>query len=385
MSKKAEVKVEDLSSRRFQQLADENRELRQYVAEVMKRLRANERLFSHLFDLESQVLKSTDPEDLCFTLLRGLRSGFDLDFVRFWVDRSSFMGGRKLDGLSERDLVWIEKGEIQQMGLARKRVWLMQLSSKKSFDWLDSHDQHLGSLALLTLGDMEHPFGVLGVGAVDRDRFAPDQSTDFLQHLAQVVGLTLEHAVARERLARLAITDSLTGSHNRRFLQPHSHQPLSQWFGRDCGVACLYVDVDDFKAINDRLGHTAGDDVLAMVCEEMRSFVRAQDPLIRMGGDEFVVLLPGCSEDKGEEIAKRIVQRVAEHPIPGDEKASISMGVAYSSADQDMAVKELIDLADQAMYVAKALGGNRYEVAADETVRDGMPAGTSGQGGEGDS
>ena len=71
MSKKAEVKVEDLSSRRFQQLADENRELRQYVAEVMKRLRANERLFSHLFDLESQVLKSTDPEDLCFTLLRG--------------------------------------------------------------------------------------------------------------------------------------------------------------------------------------------------------------------------------------------------------------------------------------------------------------------------
>ncbi len=370
-SKKAEARVEDLSSRRLQQLADENRELRQYVAEVMKRLRANERLFSHLFDLESQVLKSTDPEDLCFTLLRGLRSGFDLDFVRFWVDRSSFMGGRKFEGLSERDLVWIEKGEIQQMGMSRKRVWLMQLSSSDGFDWLDARDQHLGSLALLTLGDLERPFGVLGVGAVDRDRFAPDQSTDFLQHLAQVIGLTLEHAVARERLARLAITDSLTGSHNRRFLQPHSHQPLSQWFGRDCGVACLYVDVDDFKVINDRIGHSAGDDVLAMICEEMRHFVRAQDPLIRMGGDEFVMFLPGCSKQKAGEIAERIVQRVAESPLPSDDKVSISMGVAYSAAGQDMAVKDLINKADQAMYVAKALGGNRHEAAGEEPEQGG--------------
>jgi diguanylate cyclase (GGDEF)-like protein len=360
---KAESKVEDLSSRRFQQLADENHELRSYVAEVMKRLRSNERLFAHLFELESQVLKSTDPEDLCFTLLRGLRSGFELDFVRFWIDRSSFMGGRKLDGLSERDLVWVEKGEIEQMGLARKRVWLMQLSSEKSFDWLDSNDQHLGSLALLTLGDLERPFGVLGVGSVDRDRFAPDQSTDFLQHLAQVVGLTLEHAVARERLARLAITDTLTGSHNRRFLQPHSHQPLSQWFGKDCGVACLYADVDDFKLINERHGEAAGDDVLAMVSRVMRRYVRTQDPLIRMGADEFIVLLPGCSQEKAEEIAGRIVQgTIAEKP-PVDEKISISMGIAYSSAERDMAVKQIVEQADQAMYVAKALGGNRFELS----------------------
>lgn len=376
--KKEEAKVEDLSSRRFQQLADENRELRHYVAEVMKRLQANERLFSHLFELESQVLKSTDPEDLCFTLLRGLRSGFDLDFVRFWVDRSSFMGARKLDGLSERDLVWIEKGEIEQMGLARKRVWLMELSSKEGFDWLDGHDQHLGSLALLTLGDLGRPFGVLGLGAADRDRFAPNQSTDFLQHLAQVISLTLEHAVARERLARLAITDSLTGSHNRRFLQPHSHQPLSQWFGKDCGVACLYVDVDDFKAINDRLGTTVGDDILAMVCKVMRQYVRAQDPLIRMGGDEFVLLLPGCSQQKAEEISARIVQHVCEHAMPEDESVGVSVGVSYSSADCDMAVKQLIDLADQAMYVAKALGGNRFEVA--ESENDKSAAGKSGEG-----
>ena len=364
MSKKPDgSKVEDLSTRRFQQLADENRELRHYVAEVMKRLHQNEQLFSQLFELESQVLKATDLEDLCFALLHGLRSNFDLDFVRFWLDRSSFMGGRKLNALSERDLVWVESGEIKQMGLSRKRAWLMRLSPDKNFDWLETQDEHLGSLALLTLGDIDHPFGVLGVGSMDSDRFSPDQSTDFLQHLAQVVGLTMEHAVTRERLARLSITDSLTGSHNRRFLQPHSHQPLSQWFGNECNVACLYADVDHFKSMNDRLGHSAGDDVLACVCKTMRQFVRAQDPLIRMGGDEFVILLPGCSLGKAKEIAGRIVAAVADIEVEGDESISLSMGAAFSPAEKDMAVKQIIEHADQAMYVAKALGGNRYEVA----------------------
>ncbi len=364
MSKKADVStVEDLSVRRFQQMADENRELRQYVAEVMKLLHQNEQLFSRLFELESQILKSTDPEDLCFTLLRGLRSGFDLDFVRFWLDRSSFMGGRKLDALSERDLIWVESGEIDQMGLSRKRAWLMRLSADKSFDWLEAQDEHLGSLALLTLGDLDKPFGVLGVGSVDRDRFSPDQSTDFLQHLAQVVGLTMEHTVARERLARLSVTDLLTGSHNRRFLQPHSHQPLSQWFGKDSNVVCLYADVDNFKLINDHLGQDKADQLLALVCKTMRQFVRTHDPLIRMEGSKFVLLLPGCLLSKAQEIAGRIVAAVAGIEVEGDESVSLSIGVALSSARQDMAVKQLIAQADQAMYVAKALGGNRYEMA----------------------
>lgn len=360
-----ESKVEDLSSRRFQQLADENRELKAYVADVMQRLRQNEQLFSRMFELESQVLKSTDPEDLCFTLLRGLRSGFELDFVRFWLDRSSFIGGHKLDSLSERDLVWVEKDEIRQMGISRKPAWLIQLAPDSGFDWLDSQDQHLGSIALLPLGDPEKPFGVLGVGSIDRDRFAPDQSSDFLQHLAQVVGLTLEHAVAREHLARLSVTDTLTGSHNRRFLQPHSHQPLSQWFG-NTKVACLYADIDQFKGLNDRLGHEVGDEVLNMVSQALRQHVRANDPLIRMGGDEFVLLLPGCSAAKAEEIAGKAVQSVAESSILEGESISASIGIAFSEEKRDMAVKQLIASADQAMYVAKALGGNRFEVADSE-------------------
>ena len=360
--KKGEVK--NLSDRRMQQMADENHELKQYVADVMKRLRENERLFAKLFELESKVLSATDAEDLCFTLLRGLRSGFSLDMVRFWFDRSSFIGNCKLEGLSERDLVWIEKGELVNMGLVGRHVCLMPLSREKGFVWLEKQDEHLASMALLVLGNPEKPFGVLGMGSVDGERFSPDQSVDFLQHLAQVIGLSLENAVARERLARHAITDSLTGTRNRRFLQPHSHQPLSQWFGKDTAVACLYFDIDDFRAMNERHGAEAGDDLLAAIAEAARAHVRSSDPLIRMGGDEFILLLAGCDRDKAAEIAGHIVKGCAAIGIKG-EKASVSMGVSLSSAKQDMSVKQLVEQADQAMYVAKALSGSRYEFAED--------------------
>jgi len=220
-----------------------------------------------------------------------------------------------------------------------------------------------------------------------------------LQHLSQVIGLTLEHAVAREHLARLSVTDPLTGSHNRRFLQPHSHQPLSQWFGRNTQVVCLYADVDNFKSLNDELGHDVGDEVLGIVSRILRHDIRANDPLIRMGGDEFVLLMAGCSERKAYAIAQSAVEAIANHSIKSRDSdlreagasdaeanalesngveskdseskdtideirsVTISIGVACSSPDKDIAVKALIAQADQAMYVAKALGGNRFEMA----------------------
>ncbi|OIQ01262.1 MAG: sensory box protein [Zetaproteobacteria bacterium CG2_30_59_37] len=354
--------IKDHASRRVHQLAEENRQLRQYVAEVMDRLRENERLFARLFDLESKVLASSDPEDLCFALLRGLRSNFELDMVRFWFSRSSFIGGRQMDGVSERDLVWLEKCEIERMGLNQKHVWLMQLSDDKGFDWLEGRDHHLASMALLVLGDLQRPFGVLGLGSVDGERFQPGKSADFLQHLAQVVGLSLENAVSRERLARLAITDSLTGSHNRRFLQPHSHQPLSKWFGQGVDVCCLYIDVDDFKSLNDRFGHEAGDDVLSKLASTIAGIARAQDPLIRMGGDEFALLLPGCPLDKAQTIVGKLIEQ-CNAILTHDQRISVSAGLAFASAADDKRVKELIGDADQAMYVAKALGGGRFELA----------------------
>ena len=175
----------------------------------------------------------------------------------------------------------------------------------------------------------------------------------------------MEHSITHERLARLAITDALTGTQNRRFLQPYSHQPLSSWFGKDVPVAALFFDMDDFKGVNDRLGHAAGDDALTELCNIIRKHVRAQDPLIRMGGDEFTLLLPSCEKDKAQHIAQQVLQDVQKNTVK-DEPMSVSIGLSFSSEKEDLTLTQLIKKADKAMYVAKALGGNRVETAQDK-------------------
>jgi len=100
-----------------------------------------------------------------------------------------------------------------------------------------------------------------------------------------------------------------------------------------------------------------------MVAQTLRKHVRSNDPLIRMGGDEFVLLLPGCSQSKACEIADQTLQSVAGSSVIENESVTTSIGMAFSMPKQDMPVKELIAQADQAMYVAKALGGNRCEVS----------------------
>ncbi len=353
----------DFNERRMQALAKENAQLREYVATMMGRLRDNDLLFSRLFALEASVLAAGDPEDMCFTLLRELRSQFSLDMVRFWFDRDSIIGSSPMSGLSEQDLIWIEPDEVQEMGVTRRDVWLLQME-KDHFPWLSKRDKDLKSLALLRLGSKENPFGALALGSVDKNRFSAEQSTDFLQHLAQVVSLSLEHAISHERLARLAITDALTGTHNRRFLQPYSHQTLSSWFGKGVVVAALYFDMDDFKGLNDRLGHAAGDEALTELCNAIRRHVRAQDPIIRMGGDEFTLLLPGCNKKKATAIGKDIINDINALRYH-EEKMSASIGLAISEPKQNLTLNTLISTADKAMYVAKALGGNRLETAAE--------------------
>ncbi len=357
-------KTLDFNERRTQALAKENAQLREYVSTMMTRLHDNDKLFSKLFALEASVLAAGDPEDMCFTLLRELRSQFSLDLVRFWFDRDSLIGSAQMSALSDQDLIWIEAGEINAMGLNRRHVWLLQME-KDGFPWMQPRDESLESIALLRLGTQDKPFGVLGLGSNDKDRFNPNQSTDFLQHLAQIISLSLEHAITHEQLARLAITDALTGTQNRRFLQPYSHQPLSSWFGKDVPVAALFFDMDDFKGVNDRLGHAAGDDALTELCNIIRKHVRAQDPLIRMGGDEFTLLLPSCEETKAKNIAENILKDTQQLTIE-DEQMSVSIGLSFSSEKEDLTLTQLIKKADKAMYVAKALGGNRVETAQDK-------------------
>ncbi len=161
---------------------------------------------------------------------------------------------------------------------------------------------------------------------------------------------------------RNASTDALTGLGNRHAMEAEFPALISQCRSNKETASLIMVDVDNFKTFNDRFGHVAGDRALTAVARVLLKQFRSRDKLIRFGGDEFAVLLPGVAEEEALEIANRV--RIA---INGDHKANIdsliqipieiSMGVA--ELDDDAGLEALMHAADAALYRAKRAGRNQ--------------------------
>jgi diguanylate cyclase (GGDEF)-like protein/PAS domain S-box-containing protein len=168
---------------------------------------------------------------------------------------------------------------------------------------------------------------------------------------------------ATEALRRAVACDHLTGLSNRRALYEACELELERWRRTPRPLSMVLVDADHFKRINDNFGHAIGDAVLRHLASGLSATFRAMDVVARLGGEEFVVLLPGCDEEAATMVAQRLCDRIAAQPVTVEEAIvhyTVSVGVA--SMDADVAgVEELIERADKAMYAAKAGGRNRVE------------------------
>jgi diguanylate cyclase (GGDEF)-like protein len=177
----------------------------------------------------------------------------------------------------------------------------------------------------------------------------------------------------RAELAEEAVRDPLTGLHNRRHLDRTLVADLARR-PRTGQLSLLVVDVDHFKSINDRFGHAAGDAVLTALAATLSDAVREGDTAVRLGGEEFVLVLPGAGREQAIDRAERLRREVAavRHLLDGDEvSVTVSIGVAVCPSDgSDPAA--LLEAADQALYTAKATGRDRV-VAAVPGGHDGVP------------
>ncbi len=206
------------------------------------------------------------------------------------------------------------------------------------------------------------PFGVLAVHTLRKRRFSDDE-TNFLQAIAHVLAAAIGRQRTEDEIHYQALHDPLTGLPNRLLFKDRLRHALAR-SGRDgAPVAVLFLDLDNFKVINDSLGHEAGDAVLVQLAPRLAESVRSGDTVARFGGDEFVLL---CEDLSGEEEALEIAQRVQscfERPfaIGGSEHlAAASIGLALGAAGADTP-DELIADADAAMYHAKRHGRARCE------------------------
>ncbi|GAC1556392.1 MAG: hypothetical protein NVS2B7_32000 [Herpetosiphon sp.] len=190
----------------------------------------------------------------------------------------------------------------------------------------------------------------------DQKRFA-QEIDHYIKRLIdeQAEQIERQHALeqANERLRALATTDGLTGLYNHRFF----HETLSRMLANDQVVSLLLLDVDYFKAYNDRFGHPSGDILLQSLARVLQSSIRAGECAARYGGEEFAVLLPGQDADHAIAVAERMRAAVEAIAIDGH-IVTISVGIATAEARQRSA-QGLLAEADAALYAAKAQGRNR--------------------------
>jgi two-component system cell cycle response regulator len=161
----------------------------------------------------------------------------------------------------------------------------------------------------------------------------------------------------------MAVTDALTGLHNRRYMAGQLQALMSRAGHGGDPVAVLVLDIDHFKLVNDGFGHDAGDEVLREFAVRLATNVRAIDLPCRLGGEEFVVVMPGASLEDAVQVADRIRRDVAAQPFPimGGTEAltvTVSVGVAASTGASD-SPDALLKRADEGVYEAKARGRNQ--------------------------
>jgi diguanylate cyclase (GGDEF)-like protein len=194
---------------------------------------------------------------------------------------------------------------------------------------------------------------------LDADRLRVARS---MSHMAAML---LENARLLDQLRQQALHDSLTGLANRALFRDRLAHALRR-SARNPGIRCavLFLDLDDFKHVNDALGHAVGDALLGIIAERLRSSLRPADTAARLGGDEFAVLVEEVvGVDEVAAVADRIVTAIARPAVVGGREVNVrvSLGLAISPEGGD-SVDELLTNADAAMYVAKAAGKDRSAV-----------------------
>jgi diguanylate cyclase (GGDEF)-like protein len=207
------------------------------------------------------------------------------------------------------------------------------------------------------------PVGTLSVFSRTAGRSPAGDEIERLERLAFRAGPALDNARRFAEARALADLDALTGLHNHRYFHGVLGREVARALRYSRRLSLIVLDLDDFKAVNDRVGHLQGDAVLAEVAGRIRMVVRSADLACRIGGDEFAVLLPESARSDAELLAGRIARAVRGQAIGQVGTLNLSAGIAELRPNED--AQTLFERADEALYRAKELGKART-VAANE-------------------
>src|SRR5215510_2384247 len=220
--------------------------------------------------------------------------------------------------------------------------------------------------AVIPLVSKEGLMGALQVTSADPARLWDENEILMLRTVADQVAVAVNNAALVAQMQQQALTDALTGCHNRRSFEMQLDQHLLMVKRLHQPLSLIMLDVDRFKHLNDSAGHDAGDVALRELADCFRQVLRGADSAARFGGDEFVLILPLAPAEGALIVAERLRARIQQIEIPGFGGLTASIGIASFPAHAETRA-ELFQAADAALYAAKHAGRNCVRVASEST------------------
>jgi two-component system cell cycle response regulator len=311
-------------------------------------------------DFSGVLSREFELEGLCSSALDGLLRHIGADAGAILVARDRGLeplathGLRAPDGLAESDHVRrvVRTGRAERLRIAEGELVIDSLLLARGAREIlvapvSFKGVPLGAVVLASAGSFS------------------DGAGDLLEQLRADLGLAVNNALAHDRLERLAAVDPLTEAYNRRFGLGRLQEEYSRAVRGENALGVLMFDIDHFKAVNDTYGHLVGDRVLRAVAASARRVIREGDVLVRYGGEEFLVVLPGAGHEDAAQIAERIRRAVREtHVDDGDRRVSVAVSLGGATYGKDVeSVDAIVAAADAALYEAKRRGRDRVVLA----------------------
>jgi diguanylate cyclase (GGDEF)-like protein len=225
-----------------------------------------------------------------------------------------------------------------------------------------------GGAFIPLIGREMRPVGTLSLFWRTPDREPGPQDIEQAEHLATSSISAIENARRYGEARKLAETDALTGLFNQRYFQETLRREVTRAHRYQRKLTLIVFDLDDFKSINDQVGHLAGDRVLAQAADRLREAVRSTDVPCRIGGDEFAVIMPESAAEDGDQLFRRVHNSMRGTALgPDEQRLRLSGGIAELLHGDTPA--SLFERADAALYRAKELGKDRADIARPGEVR----------------
>lgn len=332
------------------------------IKELIERVKENDEIATRFHKVERRILSVLNFKDFFEILLTEIIQTFKMPYVWLSVIEDSEVEEVMLQTSDDSGVLANRVNNIKEsvfnalVGTGTSPL-LINKDLKPYYNFFPENNAYMiKSMAIAPITLDGKIIGSLNQGDSDINRFEPGKDTSLLEQLAIKVSLCLSNVTAHEKLKFLAFHDPLTELLNRRVMESVLKREFSRSKRFERVLSLIFIDLDDFKIINDTYGHDAGDAILKYVAEKLVKLTRETDVVSRYAGDEFVVILPETELKKANNLLKRIQNYFKNNPMEfnGERIAvSISFGAASTKDSEIVNSDFLLKKADQRLYLVK--------------------------------